>query len=72
MRSLDKLACDTDTTTEEYWEGYDDAIKSVCYILNRMLDGKDNGSGISSEPWVKTRRRLLMALNNSDSEFFSK
>lgn len=56
----DTPECDgTDFAHPAWWRGHSQSIASLCQRINEILDGKDDGSGVSSEPWESTRRRLL-------------
>jgi hypothetical protein len=46
-----------------YWRGHDGAIYTLCFKINKILDGRDDGHGIANEPWESTRRRLLELIN---------
>jgi hypothetical protein len=43
--------------------GQDDCVKVMCHIINNILNGNDDGRGVSNEPWESTRRRLLELVN---------
>jgi len=48
------------SVSEEELAAYDQAfLGSVVSAINKILDGKDTGAGVSSEPWETTRRRLI-------------
>ncbi len=49
----------TDAAHPAWWRGNSAGVASLCQIINGILDGKDDGSGVASEPWEATRRRLL-------------
>ena len=49
----------TDFAHPAYWRGHDAAIAGICFRINKILDGYDDGRGVSNEPWEATRRRLL-------------
>lgn len=51
----------TDGAHPAWWRGRDHAVNVLCQKINEILDGKDNGEGVSSEPWESTRRKLLNA-----------
>lgn len=54
---------------EVYQLGLDHSFLHTCSIVRDVLDGRDNGSGVASEPWESVRRRLL-ALAQSNIEKF--
>lgn len=61
----DDSECDgTDAAHPAYWRGHDHAVAVLCQKITEILNGKDDGKGIASEPWEPVRRRLL-ALRNS-------
>lgn len=49
----------TDCAHPAWWRGHDHTVKVMCEKINLILDGKDNGAGVSNEPWESTRRRML-------------
>jgi hypothetical protein len=51
-----------------YWRGSDQAVASLCQLINQILDGRDNGHGVANEPWESTRRRLLSLANPKTPE----
>jgi hypothetical protein len=55
----DPEADGTDFAHPAYWRGHDQATYILCQMINEILDGKDDGAGVSREPWESTRRRLL-------------
>lgn len=42
-----------------WWRGHEHTINVLCQKINQILDGQDDGKGISSEPWESVRRKLL-------------
>jgi hypothetical protein len=48
-----------------YFRGQQKCVETICYLINRILDGNDDGRGVSNEPWESTRRRLLELVNVS-------
>jgi hypothetical protein len=54
----------TDAAHPAYWRGHDHAVATICLKITEILDGKDDGKGIASEPWEPVRRRLLALRNN--------
>lgn len=48
----------TDAAHPAWWRGHDHTAKAFCQHVNAILDGRDFVSGICSEPWESTRRRL--------------
>lgn len=59
----------TDGAHPAWWRGHDHATKVFCQKVNEILDGKDDGSGVASEPWESTRRRLLKQETQPPSEY---
>lgn len=56
----DHPECDgTDAAHPAYWRGHDHAVAVLCQKVTEILDGKDDGKGIASEPWEPVRRRLM-------------
>lgn len=53
-----ELDC-TDGAHPAWWRGHDHTTIVFCKKVNEILDGKDDGHGVSNEPWESTRRRLL-------------
>ena len=49
----------TDASRPSYWRGNDDGVRGACEAITKILDGKDNGSGVCGEPLETLRRRLL-------------
>ena len=49
----------TDGAHPAWWRGHDHAVKGLCQKINEIFDGKDNGQGVSSEPWESVRRKLI-------------
>lgn len=45
---------------------HDDACLGMMGAIERLLDGKDDGSGVSSQPWEGIRRRLLALKQGED------
>jgi hypothetical protein len=47
-------------------------------MIDDILDGKDKGEGVSSEPWESVRRKLINAafiihrLEKAEKEFYAK
>lgn len=58
----------TDYAHPAWWRGHFQTVRSLCYKINRLLDGEDNGMGISQEPWESTRRRLLDLIHREDNK----
>lgn len=42
-----------------WWRGQDQAIDSMCRVIDEILDGRDDGTGVASDPWETTRRKLI-------------
>jgi hypothetical protein len=42
-----------------WWRGHEHTTIVFCKKVNEILDGKDDGKGVSNPPWEPTRRRLL-------------
>lgn len=42
-----------------YHMGIVEGGKAICFAVNELLNGNDDGSCLSPEPWESTRRRLL-------------
>ena len=65
LRALIQLAKDdpemdaTDFAHPAWWRGNDQGVIVLCGMINKILDGKDEGHGTSREPWESTRRRLI-------------
>ena len=51
----------TDGAHPAWWRGHNHTVNVLCQKINEILDGKDNGEGVSSEPWESVRRKLLSA-----------
>lgn len=51
-----------DAMNANEWAVYDYAAESFCTAVHRILDGEDDGRGISNEPWQRLRSRLLARL----------
>lgn len=49
----------TDGAHPAWWRGHEHSVRVMCEMINAILDGKDNGHGVSPEPWESTRRRML-------------
>lgn len=50
----------TDFAHPAFWRGQDDGINGACRVLEKVLDGKDDGGGaIGSKRLEDLRRRLL-------------
>lgn len=50
----------TDGAHPAWWRGNDDGVKSVVQILQKIIDGKDDGGGtMGYEPLEKLRRDML-------------
>ncbi len=49
----------TDLAHPAWWRGHEHTVKSMCQMINNILDGKETLSGISSQPWENTRQRLF-------------
>ena len=61
----DDPECDgTDAAHPAYWRGHDHAVATICLKITEILDGKDDGKGIASEPWEPVRRRLLALMDD--------
>ena len=56
-----------DTMTKTEYAAYDYGCNSTMEAVNRILDGKDTGSGTANEPWESTRRRLLLLVSPRSS-----
>lgn len=48
----------TDAAHPAWWRGHEYASRSVCLIVNEILDGKQPTGGVSNEPWESTKKRL--------------
>lgn len=48
----------TDCAHPAWWRGHEHTAKSMCQIINEILDGEDDGRGVANEPWESTRRRI--------------
>jgi hypothetical protein len=58
-QNIDVPECDgTDAAHPAWWRGHEQAVASLCQLINQILDGKKRGNGIASEPWESTRNRL--------------
>ncbi len=53
----------TQLASPAYWRGQNKAIATMCYMINKILDGRDDGTGIAQEPWESVRRRLLKVVH---------
>lgn len=63
----DDPECDgTDAAHPAYWRGHDHAVAVLCQKVTEILDGKDDGKGIASEPWEPVRRRLMSMRESAD------
>ena len=51
----------TDGAHPAWWRSHEHTVKTLCQKINDIIDGKDNGEGVSSEPWESVRRKLLSA-----------
>lgn len=64
IRDYPELDC-SDGAHPAWWRGekygFDECVRAV----SNVLDGKDNGSGVASEPWEGVRRRLLALLDGA-------
>lgn len=49
----------TDAAHPAWWRGHEYSAILFCELVNKILDGKDDGAGYNYEPWHSTRRRLL-------------
>jgi hypothetical protein len=49
----------TPLESADYRRGCDDTFKFMCYHIDNILDGKDDGRGQANEPWESLRRRLM-------------
>lgn len=49
----------TDFAHPAWWRGHEHTVNALCQKINQILDGQDDGKGISSEPWESVRRKLL-------------
>lgn len=49
----------TDGAHPAWWRGQKHTTQLLCQMINEILDGRDDGSGVANEPWESTRRRLL-------------
>lgn len=58
----DDPECDgTDAAHPAYWRGHDHAVAVLCQKVAEILDGKDDGKGIASQPWEPVRLRKKWA-----------
>lgn len=49
----------TDAAHPAWWRGHEHTAAVFCQKVNELLDGSDDGRGVSNDPWERTRRRLL-------------
>lgn len=61
----DPEADETDYAHPAWWRGHAQSCAVFCQKVNEILDGKDNGHGISNDPWESTRRRLLQLVKEA-------
>ena len=50
---------DTPFAHPAYYRGHDQAGLVMCKLIHEILDGKEDGRGVSVEPWEGVKRRLL-------------
>ena len=55
----------TDAAHPAWWRGHEHTVAAMCQKIHSLLDGKDDGSGVSNDPWESLRRRLLNLIQNS-------
>lgn len=68
-RQIDDPECDgTDNAHPAWWRGNDQGVAVLCAKVADILDGKDDGRGVSREPWDGTRRRLLGMMEVAQKE----
>lgn len=48
-------------------DAYDYGCAGMMDALKRILDGKDNGAGVSGEPWESLRRRVIALVEASNA-----
>jgi len=74
LRALIQLAKDdpemdaTDFAHPAWWRGNDQGVIVLCGMINKILDGNDEGHGTSREPWESTRRRLIQLARSSQTK----
>lgn len=49
----------TDAAHPAWWRGHEHTTAVFCQKVGEILDGKDDGRGVSNEPWEAIRRRLI-------------
>lgn len=49
----------TDAAHPAWWRGHHYTVEAMCRKVNDCLDGRDDGKGVSGEPWESVRRRLI-------------
>ena len=49
----------TDGAHPAWWRSHEHTVKTLCQKINDIIDGKDLGEGVSSEPWESVRRKLI-------------
>ncbi len=63
VRELEDKNCEeldgTDGAHPAWWRGHEHTTLSFCQLVNRILDGQDEGRGFNCEPWGALRQRLL-------------
>ncbi len=68
-RLPDHPECDaTDAAHPAWWRSHDHTFQVLCYKLDEILQGKDDGRGIASEPWETLRRKLLQLVKEGTSK----
>lgn len=50
-----------------YYRGQDRAVEALCEKIMAILEGRDDGSGVSNPPWEPVRRKLLAIVADRDS-----
>lgn len=59
LRTADNPELDgTDDAHPAFWRGHDQAVRSMCSRIMKILAGKDEGTPTNVEPWASTRKSL--------------
>ena len=53
----------TDAAHPAWWRAHDYTTDVICSLINKILDGKDDGRGANCEPWGSVRKRLISIVN---------
>ncbi len=58
----------TDAAHPAWWRGNDAGYRSITRMIEGILDGTYDGSGVSAEPWESVKQRLVMLVRSKPTQ----